>query len=72
MVNRWNQRLGEHTNQEIKDIVNRIVKNGEKTKIDSLHYRICYDGICIIFMNLENHSLAKTVYYREESPRSAI
>lgn len=65
---RWRERIGKYaSSSEIREMIEDITEIGISTPIDDLHYRICYGGICIIFMRLSPlHSLAKTVYERED------
>jgi hypothetical protein len=72
-VKRWRDRIGYATYDEIKTKVHNIVNNGTKYPIDNMHYRICYEGICVVFLKLSPlHSLAKTVYHKDEEDLSAI
>lgn len=73
-VQRWRQRIDPYANNEkLREQVDNVIKNGDKYLIDDKHYRICYNSTCIIFMQLSPlHSLAKTVYERNESTLSAV
>jgi hypothetical protein len=71
---RWRQRINPNmNNMTIREKVNEIIEKGIKYNIDNLHYRICYDGICIVLMQLSPlHSLAKTVYERDNSTLTTL
>lgn len=73
-VKRWKERIDPSaTGEMIRDNVNEILTKGNKYPIDESHYRMCYNGICIILMRLSPlHSLAKTAYVRDEETLSAI
>ena len=73
-IQRWQQRIDPSaTGDVIRRTVNEIIKNGNKYYVDESHYRMCYNGICIILMQLSPlHSLAKTVYVRDEETLSAV
>lgn len=73
-IRRWKERIDSSaTGIEIREKVNEIIEKGNKYPIDGSHYRMCYDGICVILMRLSPlHSLAKTAYIRDESTLSAI
>lgn len=67
IIERWRKRIGYASYDEIKLAINTIVNNGTSYPIDENHYRICYNGICVVFMKLSPlHSLAKTVYKKDE------
>jgi hypothetical protein len=73
LIYRWRERIGNGSYDEISSAVKEIVKNGTKYPVDDCHYRICYEGVCVIFMQLSPlHALAKTVYLREENTLSAV
>jgi hypothetical protein len=74
IINRWRQRIDEHATYEgISIAIKEIAEKGSKYSVDEKHYRICYNGICVVFMKLSPlHALAKTVYEREESTLSAV
>lgn len=51
----------------IKREIDKIIKLGTKYDIDRDHFKICYDGKCIVFMQLSPlHCLAKTVYLKDD------
>lgn len=74
LVKRWRERIDPSATAElVRENINEIIKNGNKYHVDDLHYRMCYNGICVIFMILSPlHSLAKTVYLRDEETLSAF
>jgi hypothetical protein len=67
MVKRWRDRVGGASREEIERHVKQIAKNGTKYELEEEnHYRACYNGICVVFLELSPlHSLAKTVYDRD-------
>jgi hypothetical protein len=73
LINRWNERISTANAGEIRVRINNIISKGNKYPIDNDHYRICYEGMCIVFMKLSPlHSLAKTVYLKDEEELGAI
>lgn len=72
-TSRWRERVDPYSSIEnIKFNVGEIVKLGNRYPVDNIHYRICFNGLCIVFMQLSPlHSLAKTVYLRDESTLGA-
>lgn len=73
LIKRWRERVGNGSYDEITSAVEELVKKGIKYPIDDCHYRICYDGICVIFIRLSPlHALAKTVYERDGITMGAI
>jgi hypothetical protein len=73
-IERWRQRVNPHSSyDQIHEGIKSIIKYGNRYEIDDNHYRICHAGFCVVFMKLSPlHSLAKTVYEREESTLSAV
>jgi hypothetical protein len=70
---RWLQRIGYKSNVAIRSNINTIINNGTKYKISDNTYRICYQNICVVFMELSLlHALALTVYIKDEQELSAI
>jgi hypothetical protein len=68
IISRWRKRIGDGNHKKIKFEIHNIINNGIKFPIDESHYRICYNGICVVFMKLSPlHSLAKTVYKKDEN-----
>lgn len=74
LIKRWRERVNSlATYDEITLAVKEIVEHGNKYPVDDKHYRICHNGFCVIFMKLSPlHSLAKTVYERDETTLSAV